>query len=234
MELIELEDHFSDIGGQFLTSAFDIQKKLPKVKAYLFDWDGVFNDGSKQAGESSTFSEVDSAGIRLLRYAHYLRYDSIPLLGVITGASNNSAVKLMESHQGDVIYQKAIRKGEALAHFMDHFDLNSDEICYVYDDVLDLAIARQVALRFCVGRLANPLFLGLVAGSHLADYITASQGNEHAVREVTELLMGLMGNYTEVVEEFISEQKNYHLFKEAVAETDLLKFEFDNGNFQSL
>lgn len=232
MELIELEDHFSDIGGQFLSSAFDIQNKLSKVKAYLFDWDGVFNDGSKQANESSPFSEVDSAGLRLLRYAHFLRYGTIPYLGVITGAENSSAVKLMAAHQGNVIYQKAVRKGEALNHFMEHFDLQAEEICYSYDDVLDLAVARRVGLRFCVGRLANPLFLGLVAGSDLADYISASQGNEHAVREISELLLGLMGNYTEVVEEFISEQKDYRVFKEALTEIEFQKFTFEGGNFK--
>lgn len=232
MELIDIESHFSDIGGQFLKSAFDIQSQLPEIKAYLFDWDGVFNDGSKHAGGSSVFSEVDSAGLRLLRYAHFLKYQETPLLGVVTGAHNSNAVHLMESHKGDVIYQKAIRKGEALNHFLSEFKLQAHEVCYVYDDVLDLAIARQVGLRFCVGRLANPLFLGLVAGSDMADYITASQGNEHAVREVCELLMGIMGNYTELVQEFISSQEHYSNFKRQLLDRKLHKFEFQEGKFK--
>lgn len=231
MELIELESHFSDIGGQFLSSAFTIQERLAGIKAYLFDWDGVFNDGSKRGSEGSGFSEVDSAGLRLLRYAHYNRYGTIPQLGVITGAKNPSAVAFMESHQADMIYQRALKKGLALQHLKEHFNLKADEICYVFDDVLDLAIAREVGLRFCVGRLANPMFLGLVAGSDLADYITASQGNEHAVREVSELLVGLMGNYATVVEEFISGQEDYADFKRATAQTQLQKFEFKEGKF---
>lgn len=234
MDLLELESHFSDIGGQFLSSGFTIQERLGKIKAYFFDWDGVFNDGSKRGEEGSGFSEVDSAGLRLLRYAHYHRYGIIPQLGVITGAKNPSAESFMESHQANVIYQRALKKGLALDHLMNHFNLQADEICYVYDDVLDLAIAQKVGLRFCVGRLANPMLLGLVAGSDLADYITASQGNEHAVREVTELLIGLMGNYTEVVQEFISGQEDYADFKRVAAQTILQKFEFREGKFDLL
>ncbi len=233
MELIELEDHFTDIGGQFLSSAFTMQQALPNIRAYLFDWDGVFNDGQKTSTGGSSFSEVDSAALRMLRYAHFLRYQIIPHLGVITGAENPDAVKFMESHLADAVYQKSIRKDAALDHFLEKFQLNGDQICYMYDDVLDLAVARRVGLRFCVGRLANPLFMGLVAGSNLADYITASQGNEHAVREVSELLMGLMGNYTAVVEEFISGQSNYQQFKAALSQTQMLKFEYQEGNFKS-
>lgn len=232
MELIELEDHFSDIGGQFISSAFDIRNKLKGIKAYLFDWDGVFNDGSKLGNEGSGFSEVDSAGLRMLRYGHFKAFGTIPQLGIITGAQNPVALNLMKSHQAQSVYQGAIRKAEALAHFLSHSGLKPEEVCYVYDDVLDLAIAGQVGLRFCVGRLANPLFLGLVAGSDLADYITASQGNEHAVREVSELLLGLMGTYTQVVEEFIGGQTEYSKFKQALTSIELQNFQYKSGKFE--
>ena len=43
MELIGLEDHFNTAGGQFISSAYTMQDKLQKIKAYIFDWDGVFN-----------------------------------------------------------------------------------------------------------------------------------------------------------------------------------------------
>jgi 3-deoxy-D-manno-octulosonate 8-phosphate phosphatase (KDO 8-P phosphatase) len=231
MELIELEDHFTDIGGQFLTSGFDLQKKLANIKAYLFDWDGVFNDGAKHGKEGSDFSEVDSAGLRMLRYGHYKRYGTIPQLGVITGAHNPVALSLMESQQAQVVYQGAIRKGQALEHFLKESGLKAEEVCYVYDDVLDLAVAQKVSMRFCVGRLANPLFLGLVAGSDMADYITASQGNEHAVREICELLLGLMGNYTDVVQEFIGGQSEYAQFKEALSSLKLQSYVYKSGNF---
>jgi len=234
MELIELEDHFSDIGGQFLRSSFDIQQSLKGIKAYLFDWDGVFNDGSKLGSEGSRYSEVDSAGLRMLRYGHYQRFGHIPLLGVVTGAKNPVAIDLMKSHQGDIVYQKTLRKSIALEHFLAHNQIQAEEVCYVFDDVLDLSIAQRVGIRLCIGRLANPLFLGLVAGSNLADYITASQGNEHAVRECCELLLGLMGNYSQVVQQFIGDQSHYDEFKNKLAQKELSAYEFENGKFNLL
>lgn len=231
MELIELEDHFSDIGGQFLSSAFDLQKKLPNIKAYVFDWDGVFNNGAKLGKEGSGYSEVDSAGLRMLRYGHFKRYGEIPHFALITGAFNPSAESFMASHQAQAVYQGALRKGEALQHFLKQFKLKAEEVCYVYDDVLDLAVAREVGMRFCIGRLANPLFLGLVAGSDLADYITASQGDEHAVREICELLLGLMEIYPDVVQEFIGGQSEYLDFKKALSSAKMESFEYKEGDF---
>ena len=124
-----------------------------------------------------------------------------------------------------------MRKGEALQHFLQEFNLKAHEVCYVYDDVLDLAVAREVGLRFCIGRLANPLFLGLVAGSGLADYITASQGDEHAVREICELLLGLMEIYPDVVQEFIDGQSEYLSFKKTLTSILMLSYTYKDGDF---
>lgn len=54
--------------GQFVTSEADIAKRLSKAKAFIFDWDGVFNNGFKQGQAGSGFSEVDSMGTNLLRF----------------------------------------------------------------------------------------------------------------------------------------------------------------------
>lgn len=226
MELAELESQFVDIGGSFLSSAYDMRDKLKQIKAFLFDWDGVFNSGSKLGDEGSPFSEVDSAGLRMLRYGQYRSTGEIPLLGVITGAKNPSAAGLLESHGGDVLYQKAIHKSKALEHFCKEFQLKPSQVCYVYDDVLDLDVAAQVGLRFCVGRLANPIFLGLVSGSGLADYISACQGNEHAVREICELNLALMGQYEQVTQEVMHRSGHYAEYNKEVKQRPLKKFEY--------
>ena len=38
---------FEKAGGIFCTPAVSILQKLQTVKAFVFDWDGVFNDGTK-------------------------------------------------------------------------------------------------------------------------------------------------------------------------------------------
>ena len=114
MELIELEDHFNAAGGQFISSAFTMRQKLQNIKAFIFDWDGVFNDGFKHSTTGSGFSEVDSAGLRLLRYAYYLVNQKNAPLAIITGAENPSAKWLLEKQDGNALYQKALDKNVAL------------------------------------------------------------------------------------------------------------------------
>ncbi len=214
MELIELEDHFNTAGGQFISSAFTMQKKLEGIKAFVFDWDGVFNDGSKLSTAGSGFSEVDSAGMRLLRYAYFLKNKHNVPLAIITGAENPSAKWFLEKQSGNALYQKAIDKNVALQHFCNKHSLKPSEVCFVYDDVIDLKIANQCGLKFCIGRLANPLFMNYVEEHGLADYITASQGNEHGVREVCELLVGLYGNYSHCIDSLLQVDASYRNHRE--------------------
>ncbi|MFT7249834.1 MAG: 3-deoxy-D-manno-octulosonate 8-phosphate phosphatase (KDO 8-P phosphatase) [Arcticibacterium sp.] len=214
MELIELEDHFNTAGGQFISSAYTMQEKLQKIKAYIFDWDGVFNDGFKLSTQGSGFSEVDSAGVRLLRYAHYQARKSNSILAIITGAENPTAKWFIKKQNGNALYQKAINKNVAFKHFCTKNELLPEEVAFIYDDVIDIEIAQQCGLSFCIGRLANPLFLNFVENNSLADYITASQGNEHGVREVCELLVGLYGSYDECLKNVINREDSYREHKE--------------------
>jgi len=227
MELIELEDHFNSAGGQFISSAFTMQKKLEKIKAFVFDWDGVFNDGSKHSSKGSGFSEVDSAGMRLLRYAYFLKHQHNMPLAIITGAENPSAKWFLEKQNGNALYQKAIDKNVALQHFCNKHGLKSEEVAFVYDDVIDLKIAKHCGLNFCIGRLANPLFMSYVEENNLADYITASQGNEHGVREVCELLVGLYGNYNHCVTSLLNGEESYRNHREQLLTFNPDCFEID-------
>ena len=60
---------FEKGGGEFVSPPSVFIDKLKKIKAVLFDWDGVFNDGFKRGVDGSIFSEVDAMGTNLLRYA---------------------------------------------------------------------------------------------------------------------------------------------------------------------
>ncbi len=68
------EEYFK---GVFITDASVIQQKLKKIKAFIFDWDGVFNDGRKDIDGNSSFSEVDSMGVNMMRFSYYLFKSSI-------------------------------------------------------------------------------------------------------------------------------------------------------------
>ena len=87
----EIENSYSYLGGKFVTPINDIKNKLSQIKAYIFDWDGVFNNGEKSANGSSKFSEVDSMGTNLLRYSHFMKTKQLPLTAIISGEKNETA-----------------------------------------------------------------------------------------------------------------------------------------------
>src|ERR1043166_618462 len=77
--------------GNFITPEKKVKEKLKHIKAILFDWDGVFNNGQKTSNGGSAFSEVDSMGTNLLRYSLYLRNGKMPVTAVISGEKNETA-----------------------------------------------------------------------------------------------------------------------------------------------
>lgn len=194
-----IETIFTDIGGTFLTSPEEITGKLKHIKAFLFDWDGVFNNGEKNENGSSNFSEVDSMGTNMLRFSSWLQHKQISLTAIISGERNSASFSFATREHFNSSYYKILHKIEALDHFCKLNQLKRDEIAYVFDDVLDISIAKVCGLRILVNRKANPLFSELIRKNNWADYITAAESGNFAVRETCELLMGLTGNYDEAI-----------------------------------
>lgn len=185
--------------GSFLAGPAALRGKLFKVKAYVFDWDGVFNNGTKDVSGSSPFNEADSMGVNMLRFNHYLRKNQNPVTAVITGEQNRAAFTLAKREHFHGVYYNMKNKKEALTHLCHAHGIEPHEVAYFFDDIPDLPVAEACGLRIMVGSACRPLLLGLVKKNNLADYITAADGNTHALREAAELLIGLSGLYDDTI-----------------------------------
>ena len=185
--------------GQFLAEPAFIFDKFSKIKAYVFDWDGVFNNGAKNDSGSSPYNEIDSMGLNMLRFNHFLRTRQNPVVAVISGEKNTSAFALADREHFHAVYFKIRNKAEAFNHFCHTHNIQPHEVAYFFDDVLDLSIAALCGLRIMVGNSASPLFQNLATQNNLADYITYNGGGSNALREAAELLMGLSGRYDETI-----------------------------------
>ncbi len=208
----DIEAAFSETGGEFITPAAQITEKLKTVKAYLFDWDGVFNPGIKGDGTKSTFTESDSMGTNLLRFGHWLKFNELPVFGIITGQNNQSAFQLSEREHFQLVYYSLLNKVKALEHIESAYGINRKQVVFVFDDVLDLSIARTCGLRFMVGRKGSPLFVEYVREKSLCDYICANSGSGYAVREICELMLGLSGVYSQVIDERVKFSNTYEAY----------------------
>lgn len=221
---------FTELGGMFCRPFADFKDQLSKVKAYIFDWDGVFNDGIKVGQSGSPFSEVDAMGTNMLRFGHWLKYKSLPAVAIITGEENPSAQYLAQREHYQAIYFKSPNKLVSFDHFLKANNLNANEVAFIYDDVLDLGMAEKCGLRFLVKHHATQLFQNYSVKNQIADYITSS--DNHGVREVCELILGANGvfdeaikkrsHFDEVYQKYLSERNqvttNKHFLKDGRVE----------------
>lgn len=233
MELAQLESHFVDIGGQFLTSAYDMSQKMKKIKAFIFDWDGVFNAGDKHQRKGSIFSEVDSMGIKMLDYAYHLKQGRLPITAIFCGEDNPSAAFWANREQLHSVYSSVEDKERALSHFCEAHGLSPESVAFIYDDIQDLQVAKSSGLRFAVGRLANPLLIDYIEKNHLADYISSAQGNEHAVRECTELAAALCSKPEETFSAYMNKASSYGSFVKQRQAVSTQHYQFKNDSFIS-
>jgi 3-deoxy-D-manno-octulosonate 8-phosphate phosphatase (KDO 8-P phosphatase) len=223
----DIHSLFTGNGGQFCISAPDLFKKLQNVKAFLFDWDGVFNDGSRKDKSGSGFSEPDAMGTNLLRFSYWLVHGKMPVTAIITGEENEASRVLGKREHFSSIYYNFPNKISPFAALLDTYQLKAEEVAFFFDDVLDLALAEKCGLRILCHRKSNPLFNDFIVKNKLADYITSSPGGHTAVREGAELLIGLHNNYAEAVTNRMHFSEKYQQY---LADKKSIEIALTNGH----
>lgn len=191
---------FHDAGGVFVTPAPAVAASLQRIRALVFDWDGVFNSGVKGQGLPSTFSEADSMGSNMLRYALWRKARQLPTVAVVSGESNRAALQFARRERFQDVYMGVRDKRLVIEHLCSRRKLEPDEIICIFDDINDLGMAAMCGLRYLVQRPASPLLARYVAQHKLCDYISANGATHNAVRELCELSLGLLGMFDLVVE----------------------------------
>ena len=210
MDLIkQYLQQFSDRGGEFLLPLSDFILKARDIRCIAFDWDGVYNSGVKGEGVYSYFSEVDSMGLNILRFGAKIVNGEILKAGIISGEKNPSTEKFVNREHLNFKCLGFKNKTEGLKHVLDSYGLKPEQVAFVFDDILDLSIAKVCGLRFQVCRNATPMFNNYVKTNNLADYVTANTGERFAVREVCELLLAALNVYSRAVDSRIAFDNDY-------------------------
>jgi 3-deoxy-D-manno-octulosonate 8-phosphate phosphatase (KDO 8-P phosphatase) len=209
----DVETRFASLGGTFVTPAAVLASRLGRVRALVCDWDGVFNAGTKGDGVSSTYSEPDSMGTNLLRYALWRTNDGVlPVAAVVSGADNPSAQGFARREHFQSVYTGVKDKRWVVDALCARYDVAPDEIAAIFDDVNDFGMAARCGVRVLVRRDASPLARDYAVCNGLCDYVTASTAHRNAVREACELMMGLLGQFDAVVASRIAWDAEYERY----------------------
>ena len=97
-------------------------------------------------------------------------------------------------------------------HLCKQHNISPSEVMFVFDDVLDLSVAKLVGVRMMVNRAANPLLIEYAKKNRLVDYVTYFEGNNHALRELSEMIMVMMNNYETAIDHRIKFSEPYQSY----------------------
>ncbi|HYG40331.1 MAG TPA: phosphatase, partial [Cytophagales bacterium] len=125
---------FEHIGATFVTPPIEIANRLKKIKAFIFDWDGVFNDGIKGHDRSSGFSEADAMALHILRYAYWRLTGQVPVIAIITAQKNESAIKFAEREHLARVYYNFKDKYIPVELLSRDYGFSKENIATTFDD----------------------------------------------------------------------------------------------------
>ena len=203
---------FATLGTRFLRPPDVLQRQLGMVRAVIFDWDGVFNGGWKDEQGGSPFSEVDSMGVNLLRFALWQREQRMLPAAIITGQRNPQAEQFARREHFNSIHMGYTHKPEAFQAFLAAHQLEARQVAFFYDDVLDIPVARQCGLRVLIKRRSSPMLENHIVAQGDADLLTHFSGAEHGLREACEVLIGLCGRPSDTFEHRIKHSDLYQSY----------------------
>lgn len=169
-----------------------LKRKLKKIRMLLMDVDGVLTDGGIVLGsegrEFKVFDAQDGMGIAMLRQGALK-------VGFITGRESEVVADRAKELHVDVLYQGVASKRNALEEIFDRYDLQKADVCYVGDDLSDMAVMEEVGVAVAVANARKEV-------KRIADYVTTTSGGRGAIREVVELILESQGKWQSIIRSF--------------------------------
>ena len=167
-------------------------ERVQKLKAILFDVDGVLTDGGiiihSDGSESKRFNVQDGLGIYLAKKAGLI-------IGIITGRESEATKIRAEELNVDFLSQGKKDKSKPYEEFKKEFNLKDEEIGFVGDDLIDLPAMLRCGF---IVSVAN----GREEVKEKSHYITKSRGGHGAAREVIEFVLEHQGKWQDILNNY--------------------------------
>lgn len=167
-----------------------LEQRMPGIKLILSDVDGVMTSGGitydNQGVETKTFHVRDGMGIKLWQRTGYR-------FGIITARSSHIVKLRMDELGVDLIRQGAEKKLDVANEIMKEMSLSFEQICYIGDDLTDLALLQNVGLSASVSDGAPEVKKSV----HL---VTKAPGGHGAIRELVEAILKGQNRWQELVQ----------------------------------
>ena len=156
-----------------------VYRKAQKIELFIMDVDGVLTDGKIYLGnngeELKAFHAQDGQGIKLgqkegIRFA------------IITGRKSKIVDNRAQELDIKDVFQGIDNKYRVYKNLLKKYNLSSEKIAYIGDDISDIPILKEVGLSLTVAD-------GVESVKRLVDYVADNKGGRGAVREVMNIIL---------------------------------------------
>ncbi|HWC05995.1 MAG TPA: HAD hydrolase family protein [Gemmatimonadota bacterium] len=158
-----------------------------RIRALVFDVDGVLTDGSVYIGgsgeEMKRFSVLDGPAFHWCRLMGYE-------VALLSGRSSRATARRAEELGVESVYQGVRDKARQVAVWAAERGLRPDEILYMGDDQIDLPVFEVAGIAVAPANAAPEV-------RERATHVTRRRGGEGAAREAVEWLLFRAGRLDE-------------------------------------
>jgi len=173
-----------------------IIEKVKKIKAIVFDVDGVLTDGGiiydNSGMEIKRFNVKDGQIISHLKKAGFI-------VGAITGRDSLVVKNRCEELELDFHYHGSSNKLIQYEKIKNTYNLKDDEIAYIGDDIIDLPILARCGLS------ATPNDARVYMKENV-DIILPSCGGDGVLRDLADYILKEQGLLENIIEKQIKEK----------------------------
>lgn len=157
----------------------NFKSKLPQIKAFIFDVDGVLTNGSV-----TLMPDGDQVRIMNIKdgYALQLAIKKGYKVAIISGGHSEMVRKRLNGLGITDVYLGSHTKMIQYEEFLMQYDLRAEQVLYMGDDIPDYEVMRQVGVPTCPKDSAPEI-------KNICIYISDKNGGKGAVRDVIEQVL---------------------------------------------
>jgi 3-deoxy-D-manno-octulosonate 8-phosphate phosphatase (KDO 8-P phosphatase) len=163
----------------------EIKQLLQPIRAFVFDVDGVFTNGSvllHPGGEFIRMMNIKDG--YAVQHAIKMGYH----IGIISGGYSKMVKKRFEYLGVKDIYMKIASKKASFQSFCEKYSLAPREILYMGDDIPDYEVMKKAGFPACPLDAAEEI-------KEISVYVSHQKGGEGCVRDVIEQVLRLHGKW---------------------------------------
>jgi len=165
----------------------NFKTRLTRVKAFIFDVDGVLTDGSVTLmpdGEQVRVMNIKDG------YALQLAVKKGYKVAIISGGRSEMVRKRLNGLGITDVYLGISDKTDTYKEFIEVNGISPDEVLYMGDDMPDYEVMKRVGVPTCPKDAVHEI-------KDLCMYVSQQKGGKGAVRDVIEQVMKVQGKWME-------------------------------------